>query len=964
MEAIPTDSIPGDKVSLDAAEISQEEFGIHVVDKVPGNVNRSTDHEKSAGRRSHDAVLMPDAKDPVVEIGVQRDKDVAVSIFRLFAFADPLDYLLMFIGSVGAACHGCALPVYILFFGKMLDGFGTNANNPDKTADTVGQYALDMFYVVAIVVCFSSWAEVAAWMQTGERQAARMRVRYLQAVLKQDITFFDTDTARTGNIMSSISSDTFLVQNAISEKMGNFIHYIATFIAGFAIGFSLIWKLSLVTLAVVPVIAMAGGFFAYTTTNLTSQSQQAYAEAGAIADQSIAQVRTVYSFVGEQKATESYSGALHRSLKLGYQTGLAKGLGLGIVYSVMFCCWALLLWYGGELVRNGDADGGKALSTIFAVVLGGLGLGQALANLPAFAKAKVGASRIFMMIDLKPRIDEKVQGVKELKSVKGHIEFRNIEFSYPSRPDAVIFRNFSIDIPASKTMAIVGRSGSGKSTVVSLIERFYDPSGGEVLLDGTNIRTLNMKWLRSQIGLVNQEPALFATTIRENILYGKADASDTEIEEACKSANAHTFISALPQGYHTQVGERGGQMSGGQKQRIAIARAILKDPTILLLDEATSALDSSSEQIVQAALDTVMVGRTTVIIAHRLSTIQKADTIAVVQEGAIVELGNHATLLEKNGAYSSLIRLQEMAQTKEGGRALSRGNSLRESGRLLMSKSGRRLSRQPSSVSDGVSEVWKAEDDKLVRPPSATMWRLLKINRPEWGYGALGCVGSALSGLMFPALALILSNVLYAYYKTDHSEMQKEVSKYAFILIGLSGVSIICYFTQNFFFGVMSENLIKRVREMIFARILTNDISWFDKDENSSGQVSARLSADATAVKSAIADRISLMVQTFTLLVAAFVISFSLLWKMSLVVLATFPLVVSAAIIEKIFLKGFSGDIAGAQARATMVASEAVENVRTVAAFNGEERVVSLFQRELEAPVKRGFLRGQVAGHC
>ena len=204
---------------------------------------------------------------------------------------------------------------------------------------------------------------------------------------------------------------------------------------------------------------------------------------------------------------------------------------------------------------------------------------------------------------------------------------------------------------------------------------------GEVLLDGTNIRTLNMKWLRSQIGLVNQEPALFATTIRENILYGKADASDTEIEEACKSANAHTFISALPQGYHTQVGERGGQMSGGQKQRIAIARAILKDPTILLLDEATSALDSSSEQIVQAALDTVMVGRTTVIIAHRLSTIQKADTIAVVQEGAIVELGNHATLLEKNGAYSSLIRLQEMAQTKEGGRALSRGNSLRESGR-------------------------------------------------------------------------------------------------------------------------------------------------------------------------------------------------------------------------------------------------------------------------------------------
>jgi ATP-binding cassette subfamily B (MDR/TAP) protein 1 len=202
---------------------------------------------------------------------------------------------------------------------------------------------------------------------------------------------------------------------------------------------------------------------------------------------------------------------------------------------------------------------------------------------------------------------------------------------------------------------------------------------GEVLLDGTNIRSLNRKWLRSQIGLVNQEPALFATSIRENILYGKADASDKEIEEASKSANAHAFISQLPQGYDTQVGERGVQMSGGQKQRIAIARAILKNPAILLLDEATSALDASSEQIVQAALDSVMVGRTTVIVAHRLSTIQKADTIAVVQGGAIVEMGNHATLLAKDGAYSSLIRLQEMAQTQEGSRAtLSRGNSQRD----------------------------------------------------------------------------------------------------------------------------------------------------------------------------------------------------------------------------------------------------------------------------------------------
>ena len=301
-------------------------------------------------------------------------------------------------------------------------------------------------------------------------------------------------------------------------------------------------------------------------------------------------------------------------------------------------------------------------------------------NLTAFAKAKAGAYNIFTMIALKPTINVEVADAKVLSSVQGHIEFRNVQFSYPSRPDVIIFRSLSLDIPASRTVAIVGGSGSGKSTVVSLIERFYDPSGGEILLDGTNIKSLNLKWLRGQIGLVNQEPALFATSIKENILYGKPDATDKEIEEACNSSNAHTFISQLPQGYNTQVGERGVQMSGGQKQRIAIARAILKNPTILLLDEATSALDASSEQIVQEALDRVMVGRTTVVVAHRLSTIQKADIIAVVQAGAIVEIGNHASLLEKNGAYSSLIRLQGMAMTKEGaGKGnLSRGNSQRE----------------------------------------------------------------------------------------------------------------------------------------------------------------------------------------------------------------------------------------------------------------------------------------------
>lgn len=251
---------------------------------------------------------------------------------------------------------------------------------------------------------------------------------------------------------------------------------------------------------------------------------------------------------------------------------------------------------------------------------------------------------------------------RKLDKLSGHIEFKDVSFCYPSRPDVAIFNKFCLDIPAGKIVALVGGSGSGKSTVISLIERFYEPLSGEILLDGNNIKGLDLKWLRQQIGLVNQEPALFATTIRENILYGKDDATMEEITRAAKLSEAMSFISNLPERFETQVGERGIQLSGGQKQRIAISRAIVKNPSILLLDEATSALDAESEKSVQEALDRVMVGRTTVVVAHRLSTIRNADVIAVVQGRKIVKTGSHEELISNpNSAYAALVQLQEAA---------------------------------------------------------------------------------------------------------------------------------------------------------------------------------------------------------------------------------------------------------------------------------------------------------------
>ncbi|CAI0388536.1 unnamed protein product [Linum tenue] len=517
-------------------------------------------------------------------------------------------------------------------------------------------------------------SQIGCWMYSGERQVSSLRKKYLEAVLKQDVGFFDTD-ARTGDIVFSVSTDTLLVQDAISEKVGNFIHYLSTFLAGLVVGFVSAWRLALLSVAVIPGIAFAGGLYAYTLTGLTSKSRESYSQAGIIAEQAIAQVRTVYSYVGESKALNSYSDAIQNTLKLGYKAGMAKGLGLGCTYGIACMSWALVFWYAGVFIRNGQTDGGKAFTAIFSAIVGGMSLGQSFSNLGAFSKGKSAGYKLMEIINQKPSIVQDALDGKCLDEVTGNIEFKGVTFSYPSRPDVIIFRDFSIFFPAGKTVAVVGGSGSGKSTVISLIERFYDPSQGQVLLDNVDIKSLQLKWLRDQIGLVNQEPALFATTILENILYGKPDATMDEVEAAASAANAHSFVTLLPNGYNTQVGERGVQLSGGQKQRIAIARAMLKNPKILLLDEATSALDAGSESIVQEALDRLMVGRTTVVVAHRLSTIRNVDTIAVIQQGLVVEAGTHEELIAKADEATSALDAESECVLQEALERLMRGRT-------------------------------------------------------------------------------------------------------------------------------------------------------------------------------------------------------------------------------------------------------------------------------------------------
>ncbi|KAL8036237.1 hypothetical protein ABFX02_12G146000 [Erythranthe guttata] len=898
----------------------------------------------------------------------------SVGFRELFRFADGLDYFLMTIGTVGAIVHGSSLPLFLRFFADLVNSFGSNADNVDKMTEEVLKYAY-YFLVVGAAIWASSWAEISCWMWSGERQSTKMRIKYLEAALNQDIQFFDTQV-RTSDVVFAINTEAVLVQDAISEKLGNFLHYMATFVSGFVVGFTAVWQLALVTLAVVPLIAVIGGIHAVTLAKLSGKSQQALSQAGNIAEQTIGQIRTVMAFVGESRALQSYSAALKVSQKIGYRSGFAKGMGLGATYFTVFCCYALLLWYGGYLVRHHYTNGGLAISTMFAVMIGGLALGQSAPSMAAFAKARAAAAKIFRVIDHKPSVERNKESGLELESITGQLELKNVIFSYPTRPESRVLNKFSLIVPAGKTIALVGSSGSGKSTVVSLIERFYDPSSGKVMLDGHDIKRLKLRWLRQQIGLVSQEPALFATTIKENILLGRPDASLIEIEEASRVANAHSFIVKLPDGYDTQVGERGTQLSGGQKQRIAIARAMLKNPSILLLDEATSALDSESEKLVQEALDRFIIGRTTLVIAHRLSTIRKADLVAILHQGILHEMGAHEDLISKgqNSLYSNLITIQEAAleaARKSSARQSSARNSVsspiitRNSsyGRSPYSRRLSDFSTSDFSLSMEASSYPNYRLEKLAfKEQASSFLRLAKMNSPEWGYALIGSIGSVVCGSLSAFFAYVLSAVMSVYYSPDHAYMIEQIGKYCYLLIGVSSAALVFNTLQHFYWDVVGENLTKRVREKMLVAVLKNEMAWFDMEENESSRVSARLALDANNVRSAIGDRISVIMQNSALMLVACTAGFVLQWRLALVLIAVFPLVVAATVLQKMFMTGFSGDLEAAHSKATQLAGEAVANVRTVAAFNSESKILNLFIASLQPPLRRCFWKGQVAG--
>ncbi|KAK7295696.1 hypothetical protein RJT34_18607 [Clitoria ternatea] len=901
-----------------------------------------------------------------------------ISFYKLFTFADRLDVTLMTIGTICAMLNGWSQPLMTLILGKLINTFGST--DPSNAIHQVSKVAL-LFVYLAIGTAIVAFLQVSCWMVTGERQAARIRGLYLKTILKQDIGFFDTETT-SGEVIGRMSGDTILIQDAMGEKVGKFIQLASTFFGGFVVAFVRGWRLTVVLVACVPCVVVAGGVMSMLMAKMSSRGQAAYAEAGNVVEQTVGAIRTVASFTGEEKAIENYNSKLKIAYKTMVQQGMASGLGTGTLLLIMFCTYGLAMWYGSKLVVEKGFNGGNVITVIIALMTGGRSLGETSPSLNAFATGQAAAYKMFETIKRKPKIDAHDTSGVVLEDINGDIELRHVYFRYPARPDVQIFSGFSLHVPSGTTAALVGQSGSGKSTVISLLERFYDPDAGEVLIDGVNLKNLQVRWIREQIGLVSQEPILFAASIKENITYGKENATDEEITTAITLANARNFIDKLPQGLDTLAGQNGTQLSGGQKQRVAIARAILKNPRILLLDEATSALDAEAERVVQEALENDMSKRTTVIVAHRLTTIRNADTIAVVQQGKIVEQGTHDELItDVDGAYSQLVRLQEGAMEAEHSRN-SEEEKLSSSFNLdthmagsstqrisLATSGGSRHSQSHSFVHSHHSGVHQETEDldaannqlDAKKPKRISIKRLAYLNKPEVPVLLLGSIAAIVEGVVFPMFGLLVSSAITMFYEPP--EQQRKDSRFwSLLFVGLGLITLVALPVQNSLFGMAGGKLIERIRSMTFEKVVHQEISWFDDPVNSSGAVGARLSTDASTVKSLVGDTLALVVQNMSTIITGLVIAFTANWILALIILAVSPLVFMQGFLQMRFLKGFSTDAKVKYEEASQVANDAVGGIRTVASFCAEQKVMDMYNRKCLEPKKQGVRLGVVSG--
>lgn len=609
--------------------------------------------------------------------GKQKEESPKVKISKeslrealiLFTYIKP--YRWKFILSlVFIALSAFTTSMFPFLLGKMIDAASPGASVPGMNSEVSKQFGfglnaiewtldttLILIFVQLGIQTIFSFMRVYLLTEVGEKSLADMRRDVYSKLLTMPMSFFTEK--RVGELSNRISSDLSQIQDAISFTLAEFLRGIFTLVIGLCFIFWISTKLALVMLAVVPVIAILAVVFGLRIRNMARKAQDQLADSGTIVQETFQGISVVKAFTSEFYEIQRYVKSIYAVVDTAISNARFRGAFISFMIFSVFGTIAFVMWFGANMIKAGELKIGElTMFVIFSMFVGGTFAG--FADMFSQMQKILGATQSIREIlrSDSEEIDIGRIAIDKKYLLHGEVRFQNVAFSYPSRKDVTVLKDVSLSASNGEQIAIVGPSGAGKSTITSLLLRFYEPDAGQIFFDNRPSGDFPLSQLRGQMAYVPQDVILFGGTIKENIAYGKPDASDAEIIEAAQKANAHEFVARFPEKYDTIVGERGIKLSGGQRQRIAIARAILKNPAILILDEATSSLDSESEQLVQDALEYLMKGRTSFVIAHRLSTVRNAHKIIVIDKGIVTESGTHTELMNKDGLYRRLSEMQ------------------------------------------------------------------------------------------------------------------------------------------------------------------------------------------------------------------------------------------------------------------------------------------------------------------
>ncbi|CAF0985129.1 unnamed protein product [Adineta steineri] len=903
-------------------------------------------------------------------------------IFDIYKFTDVLDICLLITGTIGSFASGACFPLLLFVYQQVTDalvnygklqyiqemqfqnlsqlacengGFDipNNTTSPIQAIQNVVKWyvLLGFLSILFYTIAFSTF------MVSAERQTRRMRYYLFRNILYQDMSYFDQLSGK-GKLNLMLTDDLLKVKEGIGDKVADFLSLIARMIGCLVFGLYKGWKLTLVILAVAPLVILAFNLTIKFSIKYAKQQIAAYAKAHTIAQEVITAIRTVTAFNGQKKEYDRYKISLSEVPVIGIKKGIIQGLcqifsnvSMGIVFTVA-------LWYGQYLIKTECRTySAGVLVVIFIACLNTTWcLNQLVPSLEKFANASASASGIFETISKQSKIDaSKTNEGKKPSLFNGEIQFQNVTFTYPSRPGQPTLQNVNITIPSGKRVALVGHSGCGKSTILSLICRMYDPDSGKILLDGQDIRDLNIEWLRSKIGYVGQEPILFSGSIEDNIRLGKSDATQDQVYKAAEIANAHTFILDKAEAYSTSAK---GMLSGGEKQRIAIARAIVSNPKLLLLDEATSALDNHNEKIVQKAINQASQHRTTIIVAHRLTTIQDADLIFVFDKGEIVEYGTHVELGQiENGIYRSLAADQ---LDQEEDISIKQQLSNRSSLITLQQTSSTELE---DIHLDDDDEKANKNDEKQSHSYCHTPFfiKLLKLNSQEKFYLIIGSLCSLFYGGVEPAVALLYSMIYGLLANPNLDDQSIRTRNFSLGILSIYIFAGIIQFLSTITFTKAGEALTLRMRLWTFESILRREISWFDEEKNSVGSLLTRLSNDTAALKNLTGILIVLFSSLGTVILTL-IIAFMAGWKLTLVVLCFTPLLILSG-----YLQGRTQSKAGQSKTAKSFAEEggryaleAIQDIRTVVTLNQEKFFIEKYETAFNNDFKKRMCKIQI----